>query len=257
MTRDVVLVTGAGRGLGAELSVRLASAGYSVALMGRRLRDLEAVQTRIRELGGTASKFCGDVSNLDDCHSVVRATVKRFGSLYGVVNNAGIAGPTANLEDVSSQDWSEVINTNLTGLFNMCKASIPQLRRSGRGRIVSIGSVTGKRPLAGRTPYSSSKLGVVGLVRTLALELGRTGITVNNVSPWLLEGERLNLVMETQASVQGLSPVVILEKLVSETATGRLVTNDDVYSAIEFLLQDSSRNFTGQDLNISAGAVTY
>jgi NAD(P)-dependent dehydrogenase (short-subunit alcohol dehydrogenase family) len=89
------------------------------------------------------------------------------------------------------------------------------------------------------------------------LELGRTGITVNNVSPWLLEGARLNLVMENQASVQGLSPTVILEKLVAETATGRLVTSDDVFSVVRFLLQDSSRNFTGQDLNISAGAVTY
>jgi len=257
MISDVVLVTGAGRGLGEALSVRLAADGYRVALMGRKLHDLDAVTARIVELGGTANAFCGNVSSLNECQTVVHEVVKTFGSLYGVINNAGIAGPTANLEDVSSEEWSEVINVNLTGVFNMCKASIPQLRRSERGRIVSIGSVTGKRPLAGRTPYSSSKLGLVGLVRSLALELGRTGITVNNISPWLLEGERLNSVMENQASVQAVRPAAILEKLVSETATGRLVTNDDVYSAVQFLLQGSSHNFTGQDLNVSSGAVVY
>jgi NAD(P)-dependent dehydrogenase (short-subunit alcohol dehydrogenase family) len=151
----------------------------------------------------------------------------------------------------------EVINTNLTGVFNMCKASIPQLRRTGRGRIVTIGSVTGKRPLSGRTPYASSKLGVVALVRTLALELGRERITVNNVSPWLLEGERLDSIIWKQALAQGLAPDEVLQTLIRDTATGRLVSNDDVYSAVAFLLQENSDNFTGQDINISAGAVGY
>jgi NAD(P)-dependent dehydrogenase (short-subunit alcohol dehydrogenase family) len=253
----VVLITGAGRGLGAELSLRLASDGYTIALMGRNQENLDAVRKKIIVQGGRIEAFVGDVSSFDDCQSVVTGVVNELGPLYAVVNNAGVAGPTARLEDISLSDWMEVINTNLTGVFNMCKASIPQLRRTGTGRIVTIGSVTGKRPLSGRTPYASSKLAVVALVRTLALELGREGITVNNVSPWLLQGERLDDVMGKQEIVQGLAPGEVLQRLISDTATGRLVSNEDVYSAVAFLLQENSHNFTGQDLNISAGAVAY
>jgi NAD(P)-dependent dehydrogenase (short-subunit alcohol dehydrogenase family) len=253
----VVLITGAGRGLGSELALRLAADGHTLALMGRNQKNLDAVSRQIIAQGGKAEGFVGDVSNFDDCQSVVTGVVNDLGGLYAVVNNAGVAGPTARLEDISVPDWMEVINTNLTGVFNMCKASIPQLRRTGTGRIVTIGSVTGKRPLSGRTPYASSKLGVVALVRTLALELGRERITVNNVSPWLLEGERLDSIIWKQALAQGLAPDEVLQTLIRDTATGRLVSNDDVYSAVAFLLQENSDNFTGQDINISAGAVGY
>jgi NAD(P)-dependent dehydrogenase (short-subunit alcohol dehydrogenase family) len=257
MMPGVVLITGAGRGLGLELSLRLAADGFTIALMGRNQENLNSVSNQIIAQGGSAAAFVGDVSNFDECRSVVTGVVKDLGPLYAVLNNAGIAGPTARLEDISLPEWMEAINTNLNGVFNMCKASIPHLRQTGSGRIITIGSATGKRPLLGRTPYASSKLALVALVRTLALELGRDGITVNNVSPWLLQGERLDTVMRKQEIVEGLAPGEGLRRLVNDTATGNLVSNDDVYSVIAFLLQKNSQNFTGQDLNVSAGAVTY
>lgn len=256
-TPGVVIVTGAGRGLGLELSLRLASDGFTVAVMGRNKENIVKVSNQIIEQGGKAAPFQGDVANYEDCQATVAGAVKDLGPLYAVINNAGIAGPTAKLEEISLPDWLEVINTNLNGVFYMCKAAIPELRKAGGGRIITIGSATGKRPLMGRTPYSSSKIALVGLVRTLALELGREGITVNNVSPWLLEGERLDTVIKKQEVVEGLAPGDGLKRLVKDTATGSLVSNDDIHAVIAFLLQENSRNFTGQDLNVSAGAVTF
>lgn len=253
----VVLITGAGRGLGLELSLRLASDGFTIAVMGRNKENIEKVCSQITANGGKAAPFVGDVANFDDCQATVTGVVKDLGPLYAVINNAGIAGPTAKLEEISLPDWLEVINTNLNGVFYMCKVAIPELRKTGSGRIITIGSATGKRPLLGRTPYSSSKIALVGLVRTLALELGREGITVNNVSPWLLEGDRLETVIKKQEVVEGLAPGDGLKRLVKDTATGSLVSNDDIHAVIAFLLQENSRNFTGQDLNVSAGAVTF
>ena len=253
----VVLITGAGRGLGLELSLRLAADGFTIAAMGRIKENIENVVNKINSQGGKAAPYVGDVAHYDDCQSTVATVVKDLGPLYAVINNAGIAGPTAKLEEISQKDWLEVIDTNLNGVFYMCKASIPELRKNGSGRIITIGSATGKRPLMGRTPYSSSKIALVGLVRTLALELGREGITVNNVSPWLLEGERLDTVIKKQEVVEGLAPGDGLRRLVKDTATGTLVSNDDIHAVIAFLLQENSRNFTGQDLNVSAGAVTF
>jgi NAD(P)-dependent dehydrogenase (short-subunit alcohol dehydrogenase family) len=256
-SKGVVLITGAGRGLGLELSLRLGADGYAIAVMGRNKENVEKVSNQIIANGGKAAPYVGDVANFDDCQIAVTGAVRDLGPLYGVINNAGIAGPTAKLEQISVPDWLSVIDTNLNGVFYMCKVAIPELRKTGGGRIITIGSATGKRPLLGRTPYSASKIALVGLVRTLALELGREGITVNNVSPWLLEGDRLDTVIKKQEVVEGLAPGDGLKRLVKDTATGSLVSNDDIHAVIGFLLQENSRNFTGQDLNVSAGAVTF
>lgn len=252
-----VLITGAGRGLGAAVAVGVAARGYPVVGVGRSASALEAVGKIITGAGGSFTSVVGDVRD----RGVLTAAVERAelvaGGLYGVIANAGIAGPTRPIHELTDEDWEETLEVNLTAVFRLCREAVPVLLSRGAGRLIFIGSVTGKRPLAGRTPYASSKLGLIGLARTLALEVGRHGITVNVVSPWLLEGERLEGVILDQAALGGRSGSEVREQLLAGTATGRPVTNDDVLSTLDFILDPRSGSITGQDFNVAAGAVMY
>lgn len=252
-----VLITGAGRGLGASLAYGVASKGHPVVGIGRDARALDLVERAISAAGGSFTSVVGDARDPAVLAAAVNVAELLSGGLYGVVANAGIAGPTGPLHTLSDKDWNDTIDVNLTAVFRLCREAVPRLLTHGRGRIVIIGSVTGKRPLSGRTPYAASKLGVVGLARTLAVEVGRHGITVNVVSPWLLEGDRLDSVILKQAALGGGSEEQVRQELVAGTATGHTVTDDDVLSTVEFLLDPRSGGLTGQDFNVSAGAVMY
>jgi NAD(P)-dependent dehydrogenase (short-subunit alcohol dehydrogenase family) len=174
-----------------------------------------------------------------------------------LVNNAGIAGPTAPLAEVTLAEWDETLAVNLTGVFLSCRSALPYLERSAHGKIVNIGSVTGKQPLLNRTPYAAAKLGVVGLTRTLAHELGPSGINVNVISPWLVGGERLENVIVTMAQERGLSADALRAEMTAGTAFKRTVSEEDVVELTLFLCSTAANNVTGQDINLSAGAVMY
>jgi NAD(P)-dependent dehydrogenase (short-subunit alcohol dehydrogenase family) len=254
---QVVVVTGAGRGIGATIARELGHAGAAVLLAGRHAADLEQVTDGITTAGGMAAHVVADVRDAGDCARMVGQATARFGRLTAVVNNAGIAGPTRALEELTLEEWDEVIDTNLTGVFRVCRAAIPALRAAGGGRVVMIGSVTGKRPLPGRTPYASAKLGLVGLTRTLAHELGPSGITVNLISPWLVEGARLDAVIAGMAGREGRDESAVRDDLVALSPLRCGVSDLDVARLAAFLLSPGAQHMTGQDLNISAGAVMY
>jgi NAD(P)-dependent dehydrogenase (short-subunit alcohol dehydrogenase family) len=179
------------------------------------------------------------------------------GVLDILVNNAGIVGPTAPLVDITLEEWNETIAVNLTGVFLACKAALPYLQKSEHGKIVNIGSVTGKQPLPNRSPYAAAKLGVVGLTRTLAHEVGPAGINVNLVSPWLVEGERLEGVLSSMSKERGLTPDELRAEMTEGTAFKRTVSEADVVEVVQFLCSPAANNLTGQDINVAAGAVMY
>lgn len=253
--RGAVVLTGAASGLGRELSLGLAGAGYPVVGLGRSRDALAAVEAEVSERGGSFRGVVGDARDRGVLAEALRIADET--GLYGVIANAGIAGPTAPIEEVSDEEWQETFEVNVTAVYRLCAEAAGRLRQRGRGRIVIVGSVTGKRPLPGRTPYAASKLALVGLARTLAVELGPAGTTVNVVSPWMLEGARLDRVIEKQAALRGLAPARVEEEMLAGTATGLAVSADDVLAAIEYLLDPRSRNITGQDINVSSGAVMY
>lgn len=251
------VVTGAGRGIGAAIAKGLAREGAFVVLNGRHVETLAAVCDSINGTGGSAVYCVGDVTDLAHLEELMACAAGSKGSLDILVNNAGIAGPTAPLVDVSPEEWQATIAVNLTGVFLACKAALPYLQRATHGKIVNIGSVTGKQPLPNRSPYAAAKLGVVGLTRTLAHEVGRYGISVNLISPWLVEGDRLGEVISSMSKERGLTPEQLRAEMTEGTAFKRTVSEVDVVETTLFLCSSAADNLTGQDINVAAGAVMY
>jgi NAD(P)-dependent dehydrogenase (short-subunit alcohol dehydrogenase family) len=251
------VVTGAGQGIGAAIARGLAGRGAHVVVSGRRPDTLEAVCAAIKAEGGSAEYCVGDVT--DPVH-LAQLTERAAGPrrvLDILVNNAGIAGPTAPLAEVSLENWNETLAVNLTGVFLACRAALPYLRRAEHGKILNIGSVTGKQPLPNRAPYAAAKLGVVGLTRTLAHEVGPSGISVNVISPWLVEGPRLREVLESMSRERGVTPDQLRAEMTEGTAFKHTVSEEDVVEVALFLCSAAANNLTGQDLNVAAGAVMY
>ncbi|TAN34619.1 SDR family oxidoreductase [bacterium] len=253
----VAVVTGGGRGLGRTLARRYAAAGAAVVLAGRGREALEETAGAIQSAGGQAEWVVADVTSVQDVDAVVARAKRAFGHLDVLVNNAGIPGPTVELERLSLEEWQEVMAVNLTGVFLCCRAAIPLMREAGGGRIINIGSVSGKRPLPGRTPYAASKLGLIGLTRTLAHEVGKHGINVNAISPWLVAGDRLDLVIGRAAAAAGVDSDSVRAEWTALSPFGRGVTEDDVANVALFLTSAAAENMTGQDINVTAGAVMY
>jgi NAD(P)-dependent dehydrogenase (short-subunit alcohol dehydrogenase family) len=251
------VVTGGGQGIGAAIAWSLAAAGVRVVINGRHEGTLDEVCRNIADAGGTALSCAGSVTDPRHLEQLMKLAGGERGAIDILVNNAGIAGPTAPLAEVTLAQWQETLAVNLTGVFLACQAALPYLLASEHGRIVCIGSVTGKRPLPNRTPYAASKLGLVGLARTLATELGPQGITVNVVSPWLVDNARLARVVASMAAEQRLSPDQLRREMEAGTALHRAVREDEVAATVLFLCSDGAESLTGQDLNVSAGAVMY
>jgi NAD(P)-dependent dehydrogenase (short-subunit alcohol dehydrogenase family) len=251
------VVTGGGRGIGAAIAKGLAARGAHVVLSGRHAATLEAVSAAIKADGGSAEYVVGDVTDLAHLEQLMATAAGSRGTFEILVNNAGIAGPTARLVDVTPEEWDKTVAVNLTGVFLACKAALPYLERAGHGKIVNIGSVTGKQPLLNRSPYAAAKLAVVGLTRTLALEVAPQGVSVNVISPWLVEGDRLEDVVTSMSAERGLTPEQLRAEMTEGTAFKRTVNEADVVELALFLSSSAADNLTGQDINVSAGAVMY
>jgi NAD(P)-dependent dehydrogenase (short-subunit alcohol dehydrogenase family) len=199
-----------------------------------------------------------DVTDEASVIGSIEETVDEFGGLDCLINNAGIAGPTTPIEEVSVEDWQHTMAVNAMGPFIMTKHAVPYLRESSRGSVINISSISGKRPLENRTPYVSSKMAVIGLTRTLAFELGSEGITVNSVCPGATAGPRIDAVIEEQAEARDITEEEA-EQLVftNDTALGTLVEAEDTAEVVAFLASDAARHITAQDINVDGGSVWY
>ena len=251
------LVTGAGYGIGREIALRLAEAGAGLVLAGRSVDRIEATAAEIRATGRAALVVPTDVGEPDQVTTLAVRAAEEAGPIDVLVSNSGIAGPTAELWRIDPADWEETLRVNLTGTFLLCRAFLPHMLERRQGSIIVIGSATGKRPLARRTPYAASKLGLVGLVRSLAWEVGPHGVRVNLISPGPVEGERINAVIERQAAATGRAPSELMPGLAAGSPLKRLTKPTEVADAVVFLAGDSAQGITGEDLNVSSGWVMY
>ena len=258
VTHDsTAIVTGGGSGIGQAISVELAAQGFDVVLADIDEAAMEETVDLIEAEGQTGRPLYTDLGDVESIESTIEEAIDAAGSIEVLVNNAGIAGPTAPCEDVDTDEWEQTMAVNLTGPFAMCRALLPHMKEAGYGRIVNIASVTGKRPLVNRTPYATSKLGLIGLTRTLAAEVGSHNINVNAVCPGSVDGPRIRRVFEKQAEASEQTYEQVRGDVEEESARGELVQREDVADLVAFLCSEQSERITGQDINVSAGKVMY
>lgn len=242
------LITGGGSGLGSSIARHVSAAGARVIVVGRNRANLERV---VGELGRDVR---GEPCDTSDERSVGRlASALADESIDILINNAGIAGPVAPLVEVGLSEWDEVFAVNVRGVFLMCRAFLPPMLESGRGDIINLASVTGKRPLARRTPYAASKMAVLGLTTTLAHEVGPNGISVNSLSPGPVSGPRMQRNFRLEADRLGISDSEAERAFTSRAAYERMVTDDEVGHAVVAML--GMGGLTGADIDLSAGMI--
>jgi NAD(P)-dependent dehydrogenase (short-subunit alcohol dehydrogenase family) len=255
--RSVAVVTGAGRGLGREIAIALGGDGANMVLAGRDPATLEAT-AEVAAVAGVAT-LCvrTDVTSEEQLEALAGSALDRFSAVDAVIANSGVGGPSGPLWELDREAWEETFAVNVTGVFLTARAFLPSMLERGRGSIAVIGSMTGKRPLWGRTPYAASKLALVGLVRTLAVEAAPSGVRVNLVSPGPVAGERMDWVFRAQAEGRGISVEEAREEMVAQIPIGRLVEPREVADAVVSLTLGSLSAVTGADLNVSGGMVMY
>ncbi|MET3165301.1 UNVERIFIED_ORG: NAD(P)-dependent dehydrogenase (short-subunit alcohol dehydrogenase family) [Arthrobacter sp. UYEF10] len=245
------LVTGAGNGLGKAITGHLVESGARVIMVGRNLDKL--AQTR------DALGLTGDQGRVESCDVADPASVERLAlalrdeSVSIVVNNAGVPGPVSDLVDIDPGDWDEVFATNVRGVYLICRAFLPAMLKSRSGDIINIASVSGKRPLAGRTPYCASKMAVIGLTTTLAAEAGPYDVRVNSLSPGPVRGPRMERNFRMEAERSSSSYDQAEAAFVSRSALGRMVEEEEIGQAVVAMLQ--MRGLTAADIDLSAGMV--
>jgi NAD(P)-dependent dehydrogenase (short-subunit alcohol dehydrogenase family) len=239
----VALITGASRGLGKNIALALGGAGAELALVARDKDKLAETAEAVRAAGGTAEVFLADVTAERQVLELERAVVARFGKLHILVNNAGINIRKPVIE-FTLEEWQRVIDTNLTGVFLMCRSFVPHMKGHGYGRILNLTSIMSHVALPGRTAYATSKTGLLGFTRALALELAPDGITVVGVSPGPYATEMNIPLME--------NPEVNRE-FISKLPVGRWGKVEEVGQLALYLCSDAAGFITGTDILMDGG----
>ena len=251
---QVAIVTGGGRGIGRQIALRFAVEGAAITVSGTGLAHLEATAAEIRAGGGRAIACVADVADEAAVARMVAATLAEFGRLDILVNNAGITGPTAPVIEMERADWDRTLDINVTGAFLCAKHALPHMMKNRSGRIINITSVAGRIGYALRSPYAVSKWGMIALTRSIALEAGPHGITVNAIAPGAVKGDRIADVVGTRAAALGRSPEDIeREFFIEPSALKRMVEPEEIAATALFLASDEARNITGETLAVSAG----
>lgn len=248
LTGRTALVTGGGTGLGAAIARKLHGAGAEVVVTGRRPEPLKKLAEALGERARWEVVDVAEPASVDHLAGQLADTEVSI-----LINNAGIAGPVAPLTDITVEEWDEVFDINVRGTFLMCRAFLPGMVSRGRGDVINLASVSGKRPLVRRTPYCASKMAVIGLSSTLAFEVGPSGVNVNTLSPGPVEGPRMDRNFRLEAERTGGTYEQAQDAFVSRAALGRMVTEEEVGAAVLAML--AMPGLCGADVDLSAGMV--
>lgn len=245
----VALVTGASSGIGRATARLFAAEGACVVVGARRRERLDALVADVRADGGAALAVAGDVRHLDYAQRLVAAAVDTFGGLDIAMNNAGRLGPSVSAEQLSAGDWQSLIDTNLTGAFYGAKCQIPALQERGGGSLIFTGSFVGHTVTFPRMAgYAASKAGLVGLVKALAVDLGRQGIRANALLPGAVRTEM------HEASINDEED---REALRLRMALGRIATPEEIARSALYLASDASSFTTGTAMLVDGGVSAH
>jgi NAD(P)-dependent dehydrogenase (short-subunit alcohol dehydrogenase family) len=243
-----VLITAAADGIGRVMAETFVKAGAKVHIC-----DVvsSAVNETVKALGVTAT-LC-DVSDLGQVEQLFTDVKKHLAGLDVLVNNAGIAGPTGKVEDISVEDWRRCIDVDLNGMFYCTRLAMPLLKAAGGGSIVNLSSAAGRLGFPFRTPYAAAKWAVVGFTKSLSMEVGTDNIRVNAIQPGIVEGSRIDRVIEAKAKAIGISfeeqKKISLERVSMHT----MVSPQDIANMALYLASDLGKHITGQAISVCAG----
>ena len=253
----IAVVTGAAKGMGREICLRLAREGADLALAAREVPPLKALAQEIEGLGRRALVHPTDVTQEAAVKALVDATRAALGGRIDIlVNGAGITGPVETpVSDISVEDFDQVLIVNVRGAFLPIKHVVPIMIAQRYGKIVNISGTSGLRGYKYRAAYSSSKWAIRGLTRTVALEVGPHNINVNAVHPGIVAGDRMDKLCREKARKRGpgWTPERVYQEYVDEMALRRVTTAPDVADTVCFLASDDSKNITGQSITVDGG----
>ena len=239
----VALITGASKGLGKAMALALAGAGATLALNSRNLEQLKETANAARKLGARADVFQADVSQEQSVLQLEKQVSAKFGKVQILINNAGI-NIRKPVTDFTLAEWNQVMDTNLTGAFLMCRSFVPLMKGQGYGRIINLTSIMSHVALAGRTAYAASKTGLLGFTRALALELVSEQITVNGISPGPVATELNRPILDNPE---------LNKQFVSKIPLGRWGKEEEIAQLALYLCSEESGFITGTDIVIDGG----
>jgi NAD(P)-dependent dehydrogenase (short-subunit alcohol dehydrogenase family) len=240
-----VLVTAGGAGIGRVIARTFAD-------HGARVHVCDVDEKALKQ--GNLPYTVADVAKLPDVDRLFSDVERKLAGLDVLVNNAGIAGPTARVEDIRPEDWDRCIAVDLNGMFYCTRKAMPMIKAAGGGSIINLSSAAGRLAFPMRTPYSAAKWAVVGFTQSLAAEAGPEKVRVNCIQPGVVEGERIERVIEAKAKGLGVDKEEVRRRLLEGVSMHTTVTAQDIANMALFLASDAGKHISGQALSVCGGA---
>jgi len=243
-----VLITGAGSGIGLVMARTFMDAGAKVHICDLSQETLDKAKASLPGLTGSIA----DVGAESDVDKLFLDVAASLGGLDVLINNAGNAGPTANVEDVSLPDWNRTLDVCITGMFLSTRRAVPMLKASGHGSIVNLSSAAGRFGFAMRSPYAAAKWAVVGFTKSISMELGPFDINVNAIQPGLVAGDRQTSVIAAKAAAKGITPEQQRADLLRHVSMQRMVTQQEIADMALYLSSPVGHGVSGQAISVCA-----
>ena len=241
-----VLITAGAAGIGKAMASAFEDGGARVFVCDV---DETALASMRQARPGIASCRT-DVADAGSVDSMFDRAVEELGGLDVLINNAGIAGPTSRVEDISIEDWDRTVSVDLSSMFYCIRRAVPLLKQAGGGSIINLSSIAGRLAYPLRSPYAAAKWGVIGLTKSLAAELGPSNIRVNAILPGAVEGERVNRVVEARAAARGIPFEEAMNQFVAPVSLRRMVKAEDIANMALFIATAAGANISGQALSV-------
>lgn len=241
LDNEIVLVTGASRGIGQAIASAFSEAGATVIGTATSQAGADAIQQHLQQNNTKGAGMVLDVTRPESITQLLESITEQFGAVSVLVNNAGITRDTL-LMRMKDEDWDAIINTNLTSVYRLSKACLRAMTKARKGRIISISSVVGVSGNAGQTNYAAAKAGIIGFSKSLAREVGSRGITVNTVAPGFIDSDMTRDLPEAQKTA-----------LLAQVPLGRLGNADEIAALVVFLASPAASYITGETVHVNGG----